>query len=110
MSEIEATAYLLLAFALRCILPLALTLLIGYLMSRISNRWEREEATAQGGFTLPVPIHPACWVTRKCDPARREKCPAYLKGSKACWQARQEASGSLPTECRDCPLYIPSLA
>jgi hypothetical protein len=110
MSELEATAYLLLAFALRCVLPLAVTLFIGYLMNRISNRWEREDAMARAGFSIPVAIHPNCWVTKKCDPAMRNKCPAYLMSNKACWQAKLEVEGRIPKKCSDCPLYIPAFA
>jgi len=49
MSEFEATAYLSLAFVLRCVLPLAATLFIGYLMNRVSSRREREEALTHAG-------------------------------------------------------------
>jgi len=43
MSESEGTAVLVGLFALRCILPLAITLAFGYVMNRLVERWQDED-------------------------------------------------------------------
>ncbi len=45
-----ATGIIAVLFALRCLLPLALTLAVGYAMNRIAARWEEE---AQHPPSLP---------------------------------------------------------
>ena len=45
MNEFQATAVMVALFALRCVLPLALLVTIGYTMTRLANRWEAQEKT-----------------------------------------------------------------
>jgi hypothetical protein len=122
MSEIRAAGVLILFFALRCILPLMITLAIGYLMNRLVDRWEAEEAARQevdggtqiavaaAGATRPESGKLPCWLVRSCDPEKRENCPAYQNPSLPCWIARMLAEGSRPASCPDCPVYDPKLA
>ena len=46
MNEISATILLVFLFALRCLLPLVITLAIGYLMNRLVEHWQAEERAA----------------------------------------------------------------
>ncbi|MCA9872894.1 MAG: hypothetical protein KC441_04550 [Anaerolineales bacterium] len=126
MNEMEGTGVIIVLFALRCILPLALTIGIGYLMNRMVDKWEREAAAQQadekpapetGPVPAPAPVITAvakekrpsialpCWVTRNCDPARRAACPACQQRDKPCWVARLAAEGVLPATCPTCPVY-----
>ena len=114
MSEFQATTVLLLMFALRCLAPLLLTVLIGRWMNQKVARWEARDRARQAGVTprpgmaLPpaaqAPSRP-CFSVRDCSPARRVACPAYQRRGVACWQARAEAEGALPAGCPTCPLY-----
>lgn len=126
MSELKATGVIILFFALRCIAPLVITLGVGYLMNRLVDRWEAEEAafkTGEKGVLEPVePVLPAtkvanagaspipCWLLRNCDEQKRAHCPAYLEQSLPCWIARLISDGALPESCPDCPIYDPRLA
>ncbi len=118
MNESEATAVLVALFALRCIAPLLITLGIGYLMNRMVDRWEAEEARKRqqtpqpevlpqpevGGLKLPtIPV--PCWVFRKCTEEQKAGCPAAQQPGIPCWLARMRAEGLLPSNCPDCPIY-----
>lgn len=116
MDETEATGVLFLMFALRCIAPLLLTLGIGYLMNRLVDRWEAEDATAETQDDPDPVVSPApsvrlpsitvpCWILRNCDNAARADCPACKQPGIPCWLARLRAEGALPAGCPDCPIY-----
>lgn len=121
MSESQEALVLVGLFALRCIAPLLLTMAIGYLMNRLADRWEAEDARRQ----LPeaytgtpagednqlesVRLRP-CWLFKKCDPEKRKNCPAYQRPGLPCWLAHLRANGNLTTECPDCPIYISAWA
>jgi hypothetical protein len=122
MSELESSIIYSLLFGLRCVAPLALTLAIGYLMNRLVDRWEAEETRSSyqeevelaqatkssGGIKLPVVTLP-CWLVRKCDPAKRDNCPAYKQQGIPCWQARLRVEGQMPDSCPACPIYAQAL-
>lgn len=114
MSETQAVGVMLALFALRCILPLAVTLGIAYLMNRQVARWEaaaqREAAQAAGVPVVQLQPQKPCWEVRQCTPARRAACPAYQRQGEACWAVRQRNEGALPAGCATCPLYAPALA
>jgi len=129
VNETQGTGVIILLFALRCILPLALTIGVGYLMNRMVDKWERDAAAQQASaapvvpeadsMPAPVPAVPAaatvkekrpsialpCWATIGCDPARRPDCPAVKQSGKPCWVARLAAEGVLPASCPTCPVY-----
>lgn len=111
MNETQAVGVTLILFALRCVLPLAVTLGIAYLMNRQVARWEaaaQREATQTAAPPTPKPQKP-CWEVRQCSPARRAACPAYQHQSEACWVVRQRGEGALPAGCTSCPVYTPAL-
>lgn len=121
MSELESRVVFALLFALRCVAPLVLTLAIGYLMNRLVDRWEAEETTSHleeveiagdtrssGGIKLPAVTLP-CWLVRKCDPAKRDNCPAFKQQGLPCWQARLLAEGHMPDSCPTCPIYAQAM-
>jgi hypothetical protein len=122
MKEIEAAAVLVGLFALRCIVPLALTVALGYLMNRVADRWQAEDrarvaaaATAQPKpRSVPKASQPVvslpCWLFHNCAPDKRDNCPAYHHPTIACWAARESAEGALPDSCATCPLYYDAQA
>ena len=116
MDKFTASFVMTFLFALRCLVPLALTVLIGWAMNRLVDKWEAEEAAAV--LTKPVPIRreqmPAlsarpsrtelvrCWVFRDCG---RTDCAAYQNPDVICWQKKTDESGHLPVACTQCAYY-----
>jgi hypothetical protein len=124
MSDFQATAVIVALFALRCIAPLVLTLVIVYIMNRLVDRWqaaddlrvmEQEDLTVRPagggrlGGSLPVITIP-CWILRNCEPEARTDCPAFQHPGLPCWMVRSSKGGPLPAACPDCPLYKQALA
>lgn len=123
MSELQATGVLIALFALRCVLPFALTLLVGYGMNRLVAHWEREEAAAKTTSPAPVParrparparpsipvvaVKPSlpCWVFNNCEESAYVNCAAYKNSAVPCWLARMQADGKLPAKCPSCAIY-----
>ena len=119
MNEFQATAVMIGLFALRCIVPVLITLALGYLMNRLVDHWEAEDAqgempvaeekpqvvTAVPPTTKPQRTTLPCWLTRGCDPARRADCPAFQQRGVPCWTARQRIEGAIPSNCPGCPVY-----
>lgn len=115
MSETQGALVMVLLFALRCIVPLAITIGLGYLMNRLVDRWEAEDARKLAAAPTPKPATQSilsipCWVTNSCPEKAREKCPAYRNPSLPCWEARRKADGTLMAQCADCPRYQAGLA
>ena len=116
MNEWQAMLVMAGLFALRCILPLLVTIGLGYLMNRLVDRWEAEEELAAEKTPPPRRApEPAivtailslpCWLMNNCPPERREGCPAFHARGVPCWQARERAEDALPANCPDCPRYI----
>ena len=122
MSELEGTAVMVGLFALRCILPLAITLAFGYMMNRLVDRWQTEDLAGSGleveleqpvssdseGIKLPSITIP-CWVLKNCDESRRDNCVAYKQPGIPCFLARLRSDGKLPAECPDCEIYAKAM-
>jgi hypothetical protein len=84
----QGTAVLSFLFALRCVLPLLITLTVAYLMNRLVDRWEAEERAKSQHL-----------------PDRHQYCPTYKQWGSLCWLARLRREGTLPAECAACPIY-----
>ncbi len=123
MNDFQATAVLAALFALRCVAPFLLLMVIGYGMNRLVAHWERAEQSQTGARpTIPLPLAATrpikteakipCWVFNNCDEKTRNACPAYANPTLACWVARLRAEGRVPAKCAGCTLYTgaPALA
>ena len=113
MNASQATLTMLLLFALRCLLPLALMFGIGYAMNWLVNRWEAEAAAEfDRGTAAPAEVAGKCWAFKRCDPEKRKNCPGFKQQMVPCWLARTRVEGILPDACIGCPLYkqTPSFA
>ena len=99
-------------FALRCLVPVALTILFGMWMNQLVSKWEAEEQAAsarpQPAPTPAILAQPsrsqavACWLLNNCS---EQDCPAYKQTGVLCWQARLQAENKLPAKCADCEIY-----
>lgn len=110
MNSSQATLTMALLFALRCLVPLALVLGIGYAMNWMVDRWEAEaeKGTAAGsgvGTAVPVSNAPSCWSIVGCSSEERENCPGFQQQPLPCWLARTREEGALPEKCTTCPVY-----
>ena len=120
MNEFQATAVLAALFALRCVAPFLLLVLIGYGMKRLTAHWERQDVAGAARPSIPVAVtarpneaprpRVPCWVFNNCDEETRNACPAYASPSLACWAARQRADGRQPAKCAGCRLYTGQVA
>lgn len=115
MNGSEATFTMVLLFALRCLVPLALALGIGYTMNWMVDRWEAEAAAKEESVSrtaVPAPNDDHCWAFKQCDEEIRKDCPGFKEQMVPCWLARTRAEGHLPDDCLACPLYAqtPSFA
>lgn len=118
MNELQATAVMIGLFALRCIVPLLLTLALVHLMNRLLARWSAAEAApaTQPAVVRPLPVAAAsrpsqtpsiaCWLLNNCSEEKRACCPAYRLQGVPCWQARLIEEGKLPDNCPTCPQYV----
>jgi hypothetical protein len=116
MNDFQAISVMIGLFALRCVLPLVLLMVIGYGMNRLVKHWEKEEGAA-GAPRPSIPLAMAaqaasparskipCWMLNNCDEKTRAACPAYADPSVACWVARLRVDGRLPARCATCSLY-----
>lgn len=115
MDKFTGSLLIVLLFVLRCIVPLVLTMLIGWAMNRQVDKWEAEEAAraraakplipAAVPMVLQQPDKTAmvrCWVFRDCG---RTDCPAYQNPNLLCWKIKAEENGQLPDKCQQCAYY-----
>ena len=110
MEQPAESVTLMLCLSLRCALPLALTLLLAHLLSRLDARWAREaQTTALGiGERSSVRQFP-CWQMRGCSASEREYCPAYRQPERPCWQVFSQ-NGAVRHQCQACQVYQQTLA
>jgi hypothetical protein len=111
MNEFQAAAVLIGFFALRCVLPLVLMMLIGFGMNKLVDRWAAEEEARLEGVPaaaarprLPATTIP-CWLFKNCDEKTRLACPATERPGIPCWLLRMQAAGRLPERCKECAIY-----
>lgn len=106
MDQLIESVWLTFYFLLRCALPLALTLLLAYGLSRLDARWAREARAAAMGRTA-VPYTP-CWQIRGCSPAKREYCPAFYQPERPCWDVFSQGD-KIRQQCLECRIYQSAL-
>ena len=105
-------------FVLRLGVPLALMVLLSWVVSRYVQREEAREALSQGGPAsadetqpaiaepvIPVGAASSCWAIKGCSAEERESCPATLRPGLPCWLAKQLVTGSLSATCEQCAVY-----
>ncbi len=102
----QVVGYLLLGFALRFGIPLAVTALLVHLLHRLDARWQAEaraeEAALQGD---PAAANGRCWEIRQCTAEERLQCAAYMQHDKPCWQVYLDRHGRLKDECLQCEVF-----
>lgn len=90
-------------FVTRIGVPILITWGIGYWLRQRLQATERRPVP-------PLPLKPAetrhCWEVKKCDPAKREQCPAYQKPTLPCWLALQVSGQTISPKCYACQMFV----
>ena len=115
MNGSQATFTMVLLFGLRCLVPLAVVMGLGYAMNWMVDRWEAEAAVSgNNGAGTAVATQKAdhCWAFKQCDEEMQEDCPGFKEQMVPCWLVRTRNEGHLPDDCLTCPIYTnkPSFA
>ncbi len=91
-------------FVLRLLVPLAITLAIGYGLARLDAKWQAGEQ-ARRAETPPAVLRP-CWEQKGCSAAARANCPAFQSPGVACWNAYRRTTGRIPDACFSCDVFL----
>jgi len=85
---------------LRIGIPLAVTVLIIYLLGRLDRRWQKEARA------IPL-ISPekACWEIKGCPPENQKACAAAAQPKIPCWQVFRSKEGILKETCLGCEVF-----
>lgn len=111
MSELDGLVVLVL-FAIRIGLPIALTLAFGYWLERKLQPEKRSEWPGTGTVTRrpvhsPKVIRLYCWDVMRCRATERAQCAAFKYPDLPCWLALQVDGDKVRQECFTCELYRP---
>jgi len=99
--QMNSFVLFLLGILLRIGIPLAVTILVIALLSRLDKRWQK-----QG---LALPVVPAstrpCWEAKGCSEEKRKGCTAAARPDVPCWQVFRSKSGALRENCLGCDVF-----
>ena len=98
MEWIKTTLALLAGIGLRLLIPIAVTILVVYLLRRLDSRWQADAKQ------VPAILKPECWKIKGCPEEKYKNC----KGAQAaapCWQAFRQQNGYLKEECLGCDVF-----
>jgi len=90
--------------ALRLGIPLLITAVVVYLLSKLDAHWQAEASQQQPAYQLAPDQHP-CWEQKGCAPEDIAKCAAYLDQNQPCWQTFRAKDGHLKEACLDCDVF-----
>lgn len=91
----------LIGLSLRLIIPIAVTVLIVYLLHKLDERWQME-ALQQSQLETTTQVE--CWKIQNCPPEQYKECPAYAT-NQPCWQVHRLHNGYLREECLTCAVF-----
>jgi hypothetical protein len=91
---------LVLGLLLRIGVPLAVTILVFFLLRRLDEAWQKEARA------LPVvSSQRPCWEVKGCSEENRKNCPAPAHPKAPCWQVYRLKTGQLREECLGCEVF-----
>ncbi len=111
MPEVVEAVIVLLLFAVRIAIPIALTLAFGYWLER-RLRPPETAPEAQKVHSVRKPsniIRLQCWDIRRCDSTKRAQCAASRHPDLPCWLAIQVEGGKVRENCFTCAFYKPQV-
>ncbi len=106
-------------FMLRLGVPLAITVVVGYMLRRLDTKWQAEAMARQADVAVAKTeasqaepalamfkvIDQPCWIFKDCPEPSYKQCPAYEYPDLPCWMARLRTEGRLPSPCHRCGLF-----
>jgi hypothetical protein len=101
MDNLTPMFAVIIGFALRLAIPIAITAIAIYFLRRLDTRWQAE---AEEQFLQPVVEKPKCWEVYNCPPEKRETCAGY-QSEQPCWQVFREENGYLQERCLGCDVF-----
>lgn len=101
MDAITAILAVITGFALRLVIPIAITAVAIYFLRRLDTRWKAEAETQ---FPQLVVEKPKCWEINGCSAEMRATCSGY-KSEQPCWQALRKKNGYLQDRCLGCDVF-----
>ena len=104
-------------FVLRLLIPLAITVAVGFWLRRLDAKWQAEararlaasraqsEDMVEPELELFRVVEPPCWVQKDCPEDVYTRCPALKTPDIPCWLARYRTDGVVPAKCYRCQLF-----
>ncbi len=88
---------------IRLAIPLAVTILVVYVLRRMDEHWKQEAQLS--GTAAPMVRNIGCWEINQCAPENRASCAAYANPDKPCWQVFRQSDGRLREGCLACKIF-----
>jgi hypothetical protein len=103
MNAFDAIFAFLSGTLLRFGVPIALTILMIYLLRKLDARWQAEAERHPAQFAAD---QVKCWETKGCPPELRIACQGFLHSTEQpCWQTFRAENGYLKEICLDCNVF-----
>jgi hypothetical protein len=108
MDWITEFSAVIVGFAIRFGIPLALTLLVVFGLKRLDERWRKSALENRNRLAVTglAPRNIGCWLINNCSAESKANCKAYAHPEMPCWQAYRDEQGNLRESCRGCQVYI----
>jgi hypothetical protein len=99
MTDTSAALAVLTGLAVRLMIPILITVLVVFTLTRLDKRWQTEATT-----TAAQVQKAACWDMRHCSPEQRKACAGF-RSAAPCWQVFRLTNGYLDQKCLGCPVF-----
>lgn len=97
---------LIIGFVLRIGIPVAVTIVIIYILRRLDERWQAEaKAESQAALALARVEGKRCWEVKGCPQENLAKCPT-TNSQQPCWQTFRTTDGHLRESCLGCEVFL----
>ncbi len=101
MENLNSTFVILIGLALRVLVPVALTILIVYLLRKLDARWQEEARTEEK--VLAIDEMPCLETQGLSDEQLKSR---LALNAQPCWQVRRLPNGYLNETCLDCEVFL----
>ena len=97
----NSTFVMVLGIFLRIGVPLAISVLVFFLLKKLDEHWQNE-----------VQIQPAavmtkhCWEIKGCPPEKIRNCRAAANVNVPCWQTFRSKDGLMQEKCLGCDVFV----
>jgi hypothetical protein len=103
MDWLTGSLAIVLGIFLRIAIPVAVTVILIFLLRWLDERW-KEVADIEDGVKTPAK-NVGCWEINNCPAERRAQCKAYANQDIPCWQVFRGEEGLLQKRCLGCDIF-----